>query len=105
MRRKARTPKSKLLAELTPRGATGYQRAIPECGKDNIMPKKSSIGLTLQEKRELCQAHVFLDDKPARIVGARLDFATVYQTPNGQTYEWAWETVARIIENGGRFYS
>lgn len=57
------------------------------------------------ERLALCAAHITLNGKPAAISGARCDFATVTELPNGARYEWAWPTVARIVANGGTFKS
>jgi hypothetical protein len=46
-----------------------------------------------------------LDGKPASICGRLLDFAIIRQYPNGGDYQWAWETVDRIMSNGGNFRS
>ena len=63
--------------------------------------------MTLDEKRELCQTRTAtLDGHPAVISGAREPFATV-SALTGYQYrqEFAWETVARIIQRGGEFHS
>lgn len=46
-----------------------------------------------------------LDGKPATIVGRKLDFAVVAQYPQGLRVEYAWPTVARVMESGGAFRS
>ena len=47
-----------------------------------------------------------LDGEPARIVGRLLHFATVRTIRDGgPAFEYAWETVARVMENGGKFHS
>jgi hypothetical protein len=48
---------------------------------------------------------VTLDGEPAMVCGYRNDFATVCQLRGPLRLEWAWETVARIISNGGDFRS
>jgi hypothetical protein len=45
-----------------------------------------------------------LDGKPARIQGRKNDFATVAAL-DGPAYEWAWETVDRIMRGGKNFKS
>lgn len=47
-----------------------------------------------------------LDGFPAHVGGARHDFATI-GTINGPTIraEFAWSTVARVMDNGGAFKS
>jgi hypothetical protein len=44
-----------------------------------------------------------LNGKPAKIMGWKLDFATVGTLDGTLAYEWAWETVDRIMSNGGNF--
>lgn len=62
--------------------------------------------LTLMERRALCDAHVTLNGKRAVVMGWKRPFATVAAIPNGEHYEWAWETVANIVANfEGRFTS
>jgi hypothetical protein len=53
----------------------------------------------------LCDVPVTLDGEPAMVCGYRNDFATVCQLRGPLRLEWAWETVARIISNGGDFRS
>jgi hypothetical protein len=55
---------------------------------------------------ELCwTGGVTLDGRPAKISGARRDFATVTALPDGPGYEWPWPTVARIVARGASFSS
>jgi len=61
--------------------------------------------MTKAEKRKLCEVAVTLDGQRAVVSGVGCDFATVSQLPNGQSYEWAWETVKHIVEKGGYFKS
>lgn len=46
---------------------------------------------------------VTLDDRPAKITGARNDFATVRSHDGKLTGEWAWQTAIRIADTHGRF--
>ncbi len=47
-----------------------------------------------------------LDGVPAAIMGRREDFAIVGQLPHGLTVQYAWATVARIVEqSNGAFLS
>lgn len=55
------------------------------------------------DRRGLCEATVTLDGMPARVCGARNDFATVRNARYG--VEFAWPTVARIVAAGGQFRS
>ena len=57
------------------------------------------------ERYELASTPVTLNGQPAQIGGVKLDFAGVRITETGESYEWAWETVARIVANGGNFTS
>ncbi len=61
--------------------------------------------VSIEERRRLCEAKVTLDGQPAVIAGVRCKFATVAQVPEGLSYEWSWDTVARIVARGGQFKS
>lgn len=61
--------------------------------------------VTIEERIALCDAHVTLDGQPAYVSGYELAFARVRLAANGLGAEWSWETVARIVANGGRFAS
>lgn len=58
-----------------------------------------------EQRRELCEAEVTLDGRRARVIGYANPFATVATLPDGPRVEFAWSTVARIIERGGEFRS
>jgi len=49
--------------------------------------------------------NITLNDKPAQVVGFRCPFAVVREldpmASNG--HEWVWETVERVLANGGNF--
>ncbi len=63
--------------------------------------------LTLDERRDLCgDGKVTLNGKPARVVGAMCDFASVYQIvyknpgskePILASVTFAWETIAAAV--------
>ena len=59
----------------------------------------------IDTRHRLCDTPVTLDGAPATVSGARNDFATVRLRSTGLSAEWAWETVARIVERGGDFHS
>lgn len=61
--------------------------------------------VTLDTRHELCATPVTLNGNRARISGALLPFARVTDTTTRLSAEWAWETVARVVANGGRFES
>lgn len=61
------------------------------------------IPMPLAQKRALCDAEVTLNGERATISGCLNDFATVTQLPNGLRAEFAWQTVERIVNNGGNF--
>jgi hypothetical protein len=61
--------------------------------------------MTTIDRYALCDASITLDGEPARISGAACDFAMVRLVRNGLGCEWAWETAARIVANGGDFRS
>lgn len=47
-----------------------------------------------------------LDGKPATIQGRLLDFGIVAQWPQGLRVEYAWSTIAHVVENNdGAFQS
>lgn len=47
-----------------------------------------------------------LDGHPATITGRLERFGTVAMLPHGARYEYAWATIARVMQhNGGRFKS
>jgi len=46
-----------------------------------------------------------LNGRPAQIVGRLETFATVRTLGDGPSYQWAWETVGRVMESGGKFRS
>lgn len=60
--------------------------------------------ITTEQKYELIASRVTLNGKPAKVSGARLQFATVATlNSDGAAVEFAWPTVARIIAAGGKF--
>lgn len=59
----------------------------------------------MQTRHELCAKKVTLNGNPAVISGANNDFATVTDMTTHLSAEWAWETVERIVNNGGEFKS
>jgi hypothetical protein len=64
---------------------------------------------TLERRVQLVQqteVPVTLDGEPACVGGYRNDFATVQRKDGkGGRVEFAWATVERVINNGGRFHS
>lgn len=66
------------------------------------MPRKIDP-ITHETRFELTQTEgVTLNGVPARITGARNDFATVTRN-DGLSAEWAWPTVARIVNRNKAF--
>lgn len=59
---------------------------------------------TIEDRRELCALQVFIDGLPAKICGAKEDFATVYRIdrPSRQA-QFAWKTVSYVCDRGGFF--
>lgn len=55
------------------------------------------------EKYALTQVNVTLNGRPARISGYKHEFARVYDIETLATFEWSWDAVERIVENGGHF--
>lgn len=46
-----------------------------------------------------------LNGQPAYVTGYTLPFAKVYDKSSGLSCEFAWETVERILNTGGKFKS
>lgn len=46
-----------------------------------------------------------LDGEKATISGWGNDFATISSLETGASYEWSWQAVNRIMQNGRNFYS
>lgn len=64
----------------------------------------SKYYVPIERRRELMEHEVKLNDMNAVISGAQNDFATITQLPNGQSAEFAWSTVERVINHSdGRF--
>jgi hypothetical protein len=57
----------------------------------------------IEKRKNLCSASVTLNGKAAVVSGVKLDFAKVRSLDGTMQGEWAWETVERVIKNGGRF--
>lgn len=54
--------------------------------------------IDLATRRKLVQLEgVTLNGQPAVIMGARNDYATVAQLPDGAKADWAWETVLAVV--------
>lgn len=63
-------------------------------------------GLDNAQRQQLCEQAVTLDGEPARISGWTNSFAAVSRSDGrGGSVEFAWPTVARIVEAGGAFQS
>jgi hypothetical protein len=58
---------------------------------------------TVEQRCALGDIRVTLDGKPARITGFRMPFAQVQG--GGESVEFAWRTVARVVQSGGNFKS
>jgi len=55
--------------------------------------------MLLEQKTKLVnQPGITLNGKPARIIGRLETHATVATIPSGPAYEYAWETVAHIVD-------
>ncbi len=64
--------------------------------------------LCAERARDLQDASrpITLDGKPARISGFENDFATVWDKEDQiRSAQWAWQTVVKIITEGGDFRS
>lgn len=60
--------------------------------------------ITTEQKYDLINVRVTLNGKPAKISGARMQFATVATLDSsGTAVEFSWPAVARIVAAGGKF--
>jgi|DEB0MinimDraft_4_1074332.scaffolds.fasta_scaffold190919_1 hypothetical protein len=57
------------------------------------------------ERYDLVNTPVTLNGQPAQIAGAKMDFPIVRNIETGEHYEYAWQTVAHVVANGGNFKS
>jgi hypothetical protein len=65
-----------------------------------------NLPMPIEQRRALVESKgVTLDGQPATVCGSRNDFATVRAIRTGIHFEWAWETVARIVARDGAFRS
>ena len=55
--------------------------------------------IPIEERRELIEHEVTLNGVRAVISGAKNDFATVAQLPDGLRADFAWVTVKHVIEH------
>ena len=56
-------------------------------------------------RERLCALPCTLNGRPARVWGIKEPFARVEDKETGLSCEFAWETVHRVMSNGGRFKS
>lgn len=62
--------------------------------------------ITTEQKYDLIDQRVTLDGKPAKISGARQEFATVATiATDGPAVQFSWEAVSRVVAAGGAFKS
>lgn len=80
--------------------AGGYAAGSYDGGAD----EQPDLGPELDGRRYVGAACT-LDGRPATISGRRNAFATVAELDGPLALEWAWETVARIMDAGGAFKS
>lgn len=59
--------------------------------------------ISTDERYALIDARVTLNGKPAKISGARMQFAMVAALDGSMEFEWSWDAVARIVTAGGKF--
>ncbi len=59
----------------------------------------------LDDRRRMTTRPCTLNGERAAIVGSRNPFATIVQIPSGLETEYAWQTVARVLDAGGRFHT
>ena len=62
--------------------------------------------MKLEDRQALVESDgITLDGQKAKITGYRNEFASVVMVSTGYRIEFAWETAARIVANGGAFRS
>lgn len=61
--------------------------------------------IQVASRRILTEMPCTLNGQPARIWGINQPFARVEDKATGLSAEFAWDTVHRVLSNGGRFKS
>ena len=89
--------------ENTMNNAQAFAQALVKQAATDIIATRH--GLTEDQRYDLANTPVTLNGEPAQIAGVKLPFAGVRNLKTGESYQWAWETVARIVANGGDFRS
>ena len=83
--------------------AQAFAQALVKQAATDIIATRH--GLTEDQRYDLANTPVTLHGEPAQIAGVKLPFAGVRNMKTGESYQWALETVARIVANGGDFRS
>lgn len=83
--------------------------AVRECFSNCVIPTFYKMISKADLRRAVYSGlPVTLDGKRAKIIGFENDFATVRtdtDSPWFASFEWSWDSVARIVASGGHFES
>lgn len=60
--------------------------------------------ISQEEKDDFVGRRCFLDNKPAKIVGRKLDFPKIVTFDGTNEVEFSWEAVKRIMGKDGKFW-
>ena len=92
---------AKLVAErVNIEDASAVRAALSNCAVPTLYYRLSKSDL---RRAVYSGLPVYLNGKPAQIIGFANDFATVRNV--FVSYDWSWHAVARIVANGGHFKS
>lgn len=64
---------------------------------NEIIPMSSRINL--------CESEVTVNGHRAKISGSKNKFATLHNLETGESSEWSWNAVSRVVSKGGSFQS
>lgn len=69
---------------------------------DRVTPEQFPLG----ERRELADTNgLTIDGSPAIVIGVRLDYPSVLNLETAAATEFAWPTIARVIEQSEGAFS
>lgn len=63
----------------------------------------STLAIASINRNLYADAKVTLNGQHARITGLKRDFATIVNIKSGESHEWSWNAVERIVAKGGAF--
>lgn len=61
--------------------------------------------ISIPSRIDLCASKVTVNGNRAKISGWKNNFATLHNLETGETSEWSWNTVSRVVSKGGAFKS